>query len=144
MIQFRFSFTSIITLFMFILCEIQSQFSCYECDILLFSSVYVNYICTRKLIFSLTKKILDWVKGQSFPDLVCASLITRTIYYDERWAISQTITFLFPLYACICTKPTCAEKKLGSGATWALVNVNRSDATPTVFQIKYFSFTAVH
>lgn len=43
-IQFWFSFMSIITLFMFILCEIQTQFSCYECDIFLFSNYLITFI----------------------------------------------------------------------------------------------------
>lgn len=100
------------------------------------------YIYTRKLIFSSTKIFLDLVKGKSFADLVCASLkptqyITMSNFTDNN--------FLFPLYACIFTQTNISWTKLGNGATWrALVNVNRSDATPTVFQIKYFPLTPVH
>lgn len=140
-IQFWFSFMSIITLFMFILCEIQTQFSCYECDIFLFFQL-PYYICTRKLIFSSTKIFLDWVKGKSFADLVCASL--KPTQYIKMSNFTDN-NFLFPLYACIFTQTNISWTKLGSGATWwALVNVNRSDATPTVFQIKYFPLTPVH
>lgn len=113
MIQFRFSFTSIITLFMFILCEIQSQFSCYECDILLFSSVYGNYICTRKLIFSLTKQN---------PRLVQRPIISRfgmcqshNPHNLSRWAMSNFTdnNFLISTICMyICTKPTYAEENL--------------------------------
>lgn len=140
-IQFWFSFMSIITLFMFILCEIQTQFSCYECDIFLFFQL-PYYICTRKLIFSSTKIFLDWVKGKSFADLVCASL--KPTQYIKMSNFTDN-NFLFPLYACIFTQTNISWTKLGNGATWrALVNVNRSDATPTVFQIKYFPLTPVH
>lgn len=44
---------------------------------------------------------LDWVKGKSFADLVCASLKPTQYIKMSNFTDSN---FLFPLYACIFTQ----------------------------------------
>lgn len=83
-IKFWFSFMSIITLFMFILCEIQTQFSCYECDIFLFFQL-PYYICTRKLIFSSNKNILRLGQRQIPCRFGMCQSQTHTIYQNEQF-----------------------------------------------------------